>query len=84
LRRGLPDLDDWQITILATDINPKFLRKAVAGVYGQWSFRGVPEETRAAYFRRTPEGRFELLPSVRKMVRSRSNHRRGCPSFARE
>jgi chemotaxis protein methyltransferase CheR len=68
LRRALPDLDDWQITILATDINPQFLRRAAAGVYGQWSFRGVPEETRAAYFRRTPEGRFALLPSVRKMV----------------
>ena len=68
LRRSLPDVDDWQITILATDINPRFLRKAAAGVYGQWSFRGVPDETRAAYFRRTPEGRFELLPAVRKMV----------------
>ena len=68
LRRMIPDLDDWQITILATDINPRFLRLAVAGVYGKWSFRGVPEETRAAYFRATPEGRFELLPSVRKMV----------------
>jgi len=68
LRRALPDLDDWRITILATDINPQFLRKAAAGVYGPWSFRGVPDETRAAYFRRRPEGRFELLPSVRKMV----------------
>ena len=68
LRRAIPDLDDWQITLLATDINPRFLRLAAIGVYGKWSFRGVPEETRAAYFRPTPEGRFELLPSVRKMV----------------
>ena len=68
LRRAIPDIDDWQLTLLATDINPRFLHKAVAGVYGQWSFRGVPEETRAAWFRKTPGGEFELLPSVRKMV----------------
>ena len=68
LRRAIPDLDQWQITILATDINPRFLSKAVAGVYGQWSFRGVPEATRSAYFRRTPENRFEILPAIRKMV----------------
>ena len=30
LRRALPDLEDWQITILATDINPRFLQKAAA------------------------------------------------------
>lgn len=68
VRRTIPDLQDWQITILATDLNPRFLRIAEAGIYGRWSFRGVPEETRAAYFRRTPEGRFELVPAVRKMV----------------
>ena len=68
LRRAIPDVDDWQITILATDINPRFLHKAAAGVYGEWSFRGVPKETRSAWFRRTPEGRFEILPAIRKMV----------------
>jgi chemotaxis protein methyltransferase CheR len=55
LRRAIPDFDDWHITILATDINPRFLHKAVAGVYGPWSFRGVPVETRDKWFRRAPE-----------------------------
>ena len=68
LRRAIPDLSEWQITILATDINPRFLHKAAAGIYGPWSFRGVPENTQAAYFRRTADGQFEVLPSIRKMV----------------
>ena len=68
LRQAIPDLKDWQLTILATDLNPRFLHKAAAGIYGQWSFRGVPEATRDAWFRRTPEGRFEILPAIRKMV----------------
>ena len=68
LRRALPDLDDWQITILATDLNPRFLHKAAAGIYGPWSFRGVPDAVRSAYFHSLPEGRFEILPALRKMV----------------
>lgn len=68
LRRAIPDVDDWQITILATDINPRFLHKAAAGVYGDWSFRGVPPEVRSAWFRRKPGGQSEILPVIRNMV----------------
>ena len=43
LHQALPDLPDWQVTITATDINRQFLNKAVAGIYGEWSFRNAPE-----------------------------------------
>src|SRR5258708_24852169 len=39
LTRMLPDIADWRITIVATDINARFLRKASEGIYGQWSLR---------------------------------------------
>ena len=68
LREAVPDIDAWQVTILATDINPRFLHTAVAGVYGPWSFRGVPEERRSAWFRPAADGRFEVVPEVRRMV----------------
>ncbi len=68
LRLAIPDLDRWQVTILATDINPRFLHKAAAGIYGAWSFRGVPEEVRNAWFRPTADGRVEVLPPIREMV----------------
>src|SRR5690242_13592906 len=50
LNQLLPDIADWQVTLLGTDVNPRFLRKAFEGVYGQWSFRNVPEDVRARYF----------------------------------
>ena len=68
LSRLIPDLHNWDVTILATDISPRSLHKAQAALYGEWSFRAAPPWLKADYFRRTPEGRYELLPHVRKMV----------------
>ncbi len=68
LERLIPDLDEWNITLLATDINPAFLRKAAEGVYGEWSFRGTPAWLRERYFRKRKSGRLEIEPRIRKRV----------------
>ncbi|MFH0812576.1 MAG: CheR family methyltransferase [Pseudomonadota bacterium] len=68
LNKLLPDLKDWNITILATDINPRFLQKASKGLYGNWSFRDTPLEIQERYFKRKKGGGFELLPEIKKMV----------------
>lgn len=68
LHRALPDLRDWQVTITATDINARFLHKAAAGIYGEWSFRGAPPELRERYFLRTADNRFAVIPQIRRMV----------------
>jgi len=68
LSRLIPDLREWQITILATDINSRSLGKAVQGVYGDWSFRGVPQWIKQSYFTKTPDGRYELSQTIRRMV----------------
>ena len=64
----IPDLKDWNVTILATDFNPKFLCKAAQGVYGEWSFRDAPSWLRGRYFTGRKDGRYEILPRIRKMV----------------
>lgn len=68
LHRLIPNLADWNITILATDINLGALERARAGVYGEWSFRGTPPWVRANYFRRVGDGRYEICSSIRQMV----------------
>jgi chemotaxis protein methyltransferase CheR len=68
LDRLIPDLRDWHVTILATDFNPEFLRKAAQGVYGEWSFRDAPGWLRERYFTKAANGRMEILPRIRKMV----------------
>ena len=68
LQRILPDLSRWNVTILATDINPASLKKAARGEYGAWSFRGIPPGLRERFFHRHGEKRYEVTAAVRKMV----------------
>jgi chemotaxis protein methyltransferase CheR len=68
LRQIIPDFEDWNITILATDINTGFLEKATAGIFGEWSFRETPHWIRKKYFRPLPGGQFEILSEIRRMV----------------
>ena len=69
LRRILPDLRDWNITILATDVNPRFLHKAALGVFGEWSFRDTPDWLKGAFFTATGANQYAILPEIRRMVR---------------
>jgi chemotaxis protein methyltransferase CheR len=68
LDRLLPDYEQWNITLLATDINPQFLRKGRDGVYGDWSFRGTPAWVRERYFRQARPGCFAIHPRIKKRV----------------
>ncbi len=68
LHQIIPDLADWHVTILATDINARFLRKAAAGSYGEWSFRDTPVGIKERYFQRTGDGRYAILPEIKKLV----------------
>ncbi len=68
LREVLPDWLDWNITLLATDINPHILRRAATGVYGAWSFRNVPGHFKEKYFHPVRGNKFEILAEIRSMV----------------
>lgn len=69
LHRLIRDARDWNVTILGTDLNPRFLEAASQGVYGKWSLRNTPSRIRERYFTKVRGGRLELLPEIRSMVR---------------
>jgi chemotaxis protein methyltransferase CheR len=68
LSRLIPDLAAWSVSILATDINEKFLQKAAGGIYGDWSFREAPAEWLDEYFHRLPDRRRAVLPGIKQRV----------------
>lgn len=68
LDRIVPQRSGWNITILATDINPRFLRKAAEGLYSEWSFRAMPPGARERWFRKRSGRLWELEPRIRSRV----------------
>ncbi len=68
LCKAIPDLSNWNISILASDINSKALDKAREGRYSKWSFRNCPKWVINDYFIRRDEKTYEILPKIRKMV----------------
>jgi chemotaxis protein methyltransferase CheR len=68
LHRYFPEVQHWNLTLLASDINPRFLQKAASGIYSEWSFRGTPSWVKEQYFQRLSGGKYELRPEIRTMV----------------
>ncbi len=68
LHKILPDIRDWQITVLATDVSQRALQKAELGVYNQWSFRGTSTWLVEKYFTRVKGDKWKILPWIKEMV----------------
>ena len=68
LKRNIPDIKNWNISILATDINSDALHKAQKAVYGSNSFRNAPKWLTENYFIKRKDGKREVIPEIKKMV----------------
>lgn len=68
LPSATPYFSRWQITILGTDINPHFLRRASEAVYGEWSFRDVPAWLKQECFDELPGRKHRVVSRFRSMV----------------
>lgn len=61
------DIKNWNITILATDLNEQNLQKAKKGIYTQWSFRDTPPWI-FEYFKKDASS-YHIDDNIKKMVR---------------
>jgi chemotaxis protein methyltransferase CheR len=69
LRELLPDVDEWAITILGTDLNTEALARARKATYGNWAFREEQaKQVQSRYFRQQ-KGRYQLVPEIQRMVK---------------
>jgi chemotaxis protein methyltransferase CheR len=68
LSRLIPDLADWNVSILGTDINPRFLAKAKRGIYREWSFRTAPAWLKADCFETPEPGTYALKERFKRLV----------------
>ena len=69
IEEHFPELRDWQIDFLATDLSNNILAKAEAGVYSQFEIqRGLPIQFLMKYFEQSPAG-WQIKNNLRKRVR---------------
>ena len=68
LQKVIRNIDDWNISVLATDINPQALKTARLGIYNNWSFRDCPVTVKDKYFTLRKNGQSEISPEIRRMV----------------
>lgn len=66
LAEALPDLDEWNIHLLGTDINAEVLSTALQGHYSAWSFRATPEAVRERHFFSQNKG-YTINDNLRQM-----------------
>ena len=67
LHKIIPDISQWNITVIGTDINQDFLNKARTGIYQDWSFRLSDPSLTRDYFTAVKEG-WQINTQIKKMV----------------
>ena len=68
LHRSFSKLKDWNLSILATDLNKNSVIKAKSGLYRSWSFRNSPSWLKPNYFHANQNRTFEIIPEIRNMI----------------
>jgi len=71
IEEHFPQLRDWRVTILATDLSPTVLKAAAEGSYSQFEVnRGLPAAYLIKYFSKVGE-RWQIRPEVKKNIQFR-------------
>jgi chemotaxis protein methyltransferase CheR len=69
LRERFPQLTDWNVQIIGSDLSQQILDRAACGNYSQHEVnRGLPASLLVKYFQKS-ELHWQIKPEIRKMVR---------------
>jgi chemotaxis protein methyltransferase CheR len=68
LKENFPQLEDWNVRILASDLNPKIVHKARQGTYTSLEVnRGLPIQLLVNYFTQSGDN-YHIAPDIKKRV----------------
>ena len=68
LKELIPNVEQWNLTILGIDINQDALEKAQIGIYRAWSFRTVDPEIKQGYFKLINH-QYQIVQPIKEMVK---------------
>ncbi len=73
LQELIPDIQNWRLRIVGSDLNPEVVQKARQAIYSEWSLRSLTDKQKNLYF--TQQGAlWRLHESLCKMVTFYSNN----------
>jgi chemotaxis protein methyltransferase CheR len=67
LYETVPDITNWDITIIASDVNKRAIEAAKIGIYREWSFRQTLPIFRQRYFTQVDD-EWQIAPRIQAMV----------------
>lgn len=68
MKELLLDFNQWNIKIIATDINLNSLSRAKDAIYGEWSFRETDVDFKNKYFDLVESNKYKLKEEIKKCV----------------
>ncbi|MCI5051552.1 MAG: hypothetical protein MRY21_00260 [Simkaniaceae bacterium] len=60
IQEKFPEIHDWNLDILATDIDEENLKKARKGIFREWAFRNINERYKSKYFTQIGEKEYQI------------------------
>ena len=67
LKNALPDIHNWKLHLLGTDINTNVIRKAISGRYSEWSMRSISDIDKQDNFTRN-DNEYIISDSIRNLA----------------
>jgi len=61
--------ENWDVTVMGSDISSRMIEKARKGVYSASSFRETPDGYLKEYFKPRGKGEYEIVREIRDMVK---------------
>lgn len=70
LMRDFPELENWNISLLATDVSENALTKARSGIYSRFEvIRGLSTELKEKYFLETQDNQYQIRYDLRQKIK---------------
>lgn len=68
LFENIPNIREWDIKILATDISPEILQKAQKGIYSEKEMENVPKNIKLKYFKKDSGNNYHINEEIKKLI----------------
>lgn len=75
LREELRDFDAWKVSIIGSDLSPRVLEKAQAGLYNDYAVSKLPSRSMKLWFKQV-EGGYQISDAIKSMVQFKQHNLR--------